>query len=111
MEIEVKQLKRASLVKVSGRVDSSNAPDLEKALKELMEQGQFRIVVDMSGLNFISSAGLRVLISAAKTCRRWNRGDVYLAALPQHIMETFELAGLTRVFKIFPDTVEAVGNL
>ncbi|MGB9593258.1 MAG: STAS domain-containing protein [Anaerolineae bacterium] len=111
MDIEVKQLKRASLVKVSGRVDSSNAPDLEKALKELMEQGHFRIVVDMSGLNFISSAGLRVLISTAKTCRRWNRGDVYLAALPPHIMETFELAGLTRVFKIFPDAVEAVGNL
>ncbi len=107
MEIEVKQLKRASLVKVSGRVDSSN----EKALKELMEQGQFRIVVDMSGLNFISSAGLRVLISTAKTCRRWNRGDVYLAALPKPIMDTFELAGLTRVFKIFPDVVEAVGNL
>ncbi len=111
MEIEVKQLKRASLVKVSGRVDSSNAPDLEKALKELMEQGQFRVVVDMSGLNFISSAGLRVLISTAKTCRRWNRGDVYLAALPKPIMDTFELAGLTRVFKIFPDVVEAVGNL
>lgn len=111
MDIETKQLKRASLVKVSGRVDSSNAPDLEKALQELMEQGQFRIVVDMSGLNFISSAGLRVLISTAKTCRRWNRGDVYLAALPQPIMETFELAGLTRVFKIFPDVVEAVGNL
>lgn len=111
MDIETKQLKRTSLVKVSGRVDSSNAPDLEKALQELMEQGQFRIVVDMSGLNFISSAGLRVLISTAKTCRRWNRGDVYLAALPQPIMETFELAGLTRVFKIFPDVVEAVGNL
>lgn len=111
MDIETKQLKRASLVKVSGRVDSSNAPDLEKALHELMEQGQFRIVVDMSGLNFISSAGLRVLISTAKTCRRWNRGDVYLAALPQPIMETFELAGLTRVFRIFPDVVEAVGNL
>lgn len=111
MDIETKQLKRASLVKVSGRVDSSNAPDLEKALQELMEQGQFRIVVDMSGLNFISSAGLRVLISTAKTCRRWNRGDVYLAALPQPIMETFELAGLTRVFKVFPDVVEAVGNL
>lgn len=111
MDIETKQLKRASLVKVSGRVDSSNAPDLEKGLQELMEQGQFRIVVDMSGLDFISSAGLRVLISTAKTCRRWNRGDVYLAALPQPIMETFELAGLTRVFKIFPDVVEAVGNL
>ncbi len=63
MEIETKSLKRADVVKVSGRVDSSTAPDLEKVLKGLMEQGNFRIVVDMSDLKFISSAGLRVLIS------------------------------------------------
>jgi len=111
MEIETKSLKRADVVKVSGRVDSSTAPDLEKVLKELMEQGNFRIVVDMSDLKFISSAGLRVLISTAKTCRRWNRGDVFLAALPKEIQGAFELAGLTRVFKIFPDAVDAVGNL
>lgn len=110
MEIEVKNLKRANVVKVGGRVDSSTAPDMEKALKELIEEGHFRIVMDMTDLKFISSAGLRALISTAKACRRWNRGDLYLAALPEHILSTFELAGLTRVFKIFPDTTEAVGN-
>jgi anti-anti-sigma factor len=111
MEIETKNLKRADLVKVAGRVDSSTAPDLEKEFNGLLEQGRFRIVVDMSELKFISSSGLRVLISTAKACRRWNRGDVFLAALTPEIQSTFELAGLTRVFKIFPDTVEAVGNL
>ena len=110
MEIEVKNLKRANVVKVGGRVDSSTAPDMEKALKELIEEGHFRIVMDMTDLKFISSAGLRALISTVKACRRWNRGDLYLAALPEHILSTFELAGLTRVFKIFPDTTEAVGN-
>jgi len=110
MEIEVKNLKRANVVKVGGRVDSSTTPDLEKALNELIEGGHFRIVMDMTDLKFISSAGLRALISTVKACRRWNRGDLYLAALPEHILSTFELAGLTRVFKIFPDTTEAVGN-
>lgn len=110
MEIEVKNLKRANVVKVGGRVDSSTAPDLEKALNELIEGGHFRIVMDMTDLKFISSAGLRALISTVKACRRWNRGDLYLAALPAQIQSTLELAGLTRVFKIFPDTTEAVGN-
>lgn len=110
MDLEVKNLKRADVVKIGGRVDSSTAPDLEKALNGLMEQGRFRIVMDMADLKFISSAGLRALIATAKSCRRWNRGDLYLAALPAQIQSTLELAGLTRVFKIFPDTTEAVGN-
>lgn len=110
MEITVKELKRTTLVAVKGRVDSSTAPRLETVLNEIMDKGNYRIVVDLAELDFTSSAGIRVLITAAKTCRRWNRGDLYLAALPTHIAETFELAGLTRVFKIFPDTVEAVGN-
>ncbi len=109
MELSVKQLKRSSLLDVKGRVDSSTAPELGVVLEDIMEQGTYRIVVDMSELDFISSAGIRVLITAAKTARRWNRGDVYLAALPAHILDTFKLAGLTRVFKIFPTTVEAVG--
>lgn len=110
MELTVKQLKRSNLIEVKGRVDSSTAPQLEAVLNESMEQGNYRIVVDMSELDFISSAGIRVLITAAKTARRWNRGDLYLAALPSNIQETFKVAGLTRVFKIFPTTVEAVGN-
>lgn len=110
MEVTVKQLKRGSLIKVTGRVDSSTAPKLESVLNEVMEQGTYRIAVDMSELDFISSAGIRVLITGAKTARRWNRGDLYIAALPSHIQDTFELAGLTRVFKIFPTVVEAVGN-
>jgi anti-sigma B factor antagonist len=110
MELATKQLKRADVVHIAGRVDSSTAPALEKVLKEIMQQGRFHIVVDMENLQFISSAGLRVLISTAKATRRWNRGDLLLASLPPHIQDTFKLAGLTAVFKIFPDTVEAVGN-
>lgn len=111
MELVTKEFKRSDLVKVSGRVDSSTAPTLEKHLRDIMEKGRYRIVVDMSDLDFISSAGIRVLISAAKNARRWNRGDLYLASLPSHILDTFKLAGLTQVFKIYEDPIEAVGNL
>jgi anti-sigma B factor antagonist len=111
MEVTTQEFKRSDLVKVAGRVDSATAPEFEKALKQIMDQGRYRIVVDMSGLDFMSSAGIRVLVSAAKTARRWNRGDVYLAALPPRILDTFQLAGLTHVFKIYSDPIEAVGNL
>ena len=110
MKTESRQLKRVDLVKVSGRVDSSNAHELEKEIKGIMGRGQYRLVLDLSELSFISSGGIRVLITGAKTTRRWNRGDLRLAGLPKQIHETFELAGLTPVFRIYPSTVEAVGS-
>jgi anti-sigma B factor antagonist len=110
MRIDTKQFKRVDLLNVSGRVDSSNAHILEQHLKGIMDRGQFRIVIDLSEMQFLSSAGIRILIAGVKTARRWNRGDVRLAAVPTPIKETFELAGLTPIFRMFDTTVEAVGS-
>jgi anti-sigma B factor antagonist len=58
----------------------------------------------------MSSAGLRVLINAQKTCRRYNRGEVVLAAIPANIHSALDLAGFIPLFKIFDDTLTGVGN-
>jgi anti-sigma B factor antagonist len=110
MEIITKELKRVQLVSVSGRVDHESAPKLEQILNELIDAGQYRIVLDMGGVNYISSAGLRVLVGGRKAVRRWNRGDLRLASLQPLVRETFELVGFTRIFDIYDDTVEAVGS-
>lgn len=110
MEITTKPLKRVDLVTVSGRIDSATAPELERALKAITDGQRFRIVVDMGGMTYISSAGLRTLIAALKRCKRWNRGDLRLANMPPRIVEVFELAGLTPLFKVYLDAVEAVGS-
>jgi anti-sigma B factor antagonist len=110
MEVTHKTLKRVDLVAVSGRVDSRTAPDLEASFRAINDAGRFRIVVDMTGLEFLSSAGLRVLISVLKNCRRYNRGDVRLASLPERIDDVLKLAGIDVLFKIYPDATEAVGS-
>lgn len=112
MEIEINstQLKRCDLVKLSGHIDGSVAPQVEEALKKITDAGRFRIVLDMSGVTYVSSAFLRVLIKYLKMCKRWNRGDVRLAALPPRIAGVFDLAGLTPIFKIFGDPTLAVGS-
>ncbi len=58
MEISQKQYKHCNLVKITGRVDSLTAPILAEALKSIMEFGKYKIVIDCTGLEFISSAGL-----------------------------------------------------
>jgi anti-sigma B factor antagonist len=110
MKITTKQLKRVDVVKVSGRIDSSTAPDLDKALRSIMDAGRYRICMDLEDLEYISSGGIKVLISTLKTCKRWNRGDLRLANMPPYITDVFELAGLTPLFQIYSDTIEAVGS-
>jgi len=109
MEITLQQFKRCDVVRVKGRVDSMTAPQLAQALHGIIEEGRFRIVVDMSEVEFVSSAGLRVLLEAQKTCKRWNRGEVVLAALSPTVREAFELTGFTRLFTIYDDVLSAVG--
>jgi len=110
MEIVHDELKRCDIIKLKERVDSSTSPKFAEIANEIVENGRFRIVIDMEEVDFISSAGLRVLIGTQKTCKRYNRGEVVLASVPETIMASLELAGFTPLFKIFKDAVAAVGN-
>jgi len=110
MEVKHTVLKHCDLVKVTGRVDSSTAPGLDQALKAIIDEGRFRVVLDLSGVEFLGSAGLRAIVSAYKTCRRWNRGDVRLAELPPRVQGVLDLAGITPLVKIYPEVVLAVGS-
>jgi anti-sigma B factor antagonist len=110
MEVTTTQYKRCDVVAASGRVDSQTAPRLEAALQEIMDAGRYNIVFDMSDVDFVSSAGLRVMIAVQKTCKKWNRGELVLANVPQRIHETLDLAGFVPLFDIYDDMVEAVGS-
>ncbi|HOG46844.1 MAG TPA: STAS domain-containing protein [Anaerolineae bacterium] len=110
MEVTSRQLKRVDLVKVNGRVDSATAPQLEAALQGITAQERFHIVIDMQDLEYLSSAGLRVLVSTLKLVRRWNRGDLRLANVPPRISEVLDLAGLNVLFQSFDNTTDAVGS-
>jgi anti-sigma B factor antagonist len=110
MEITTTQLKRCDLVKATGRIDSNTAPQLAAALKAINDAGRFKIVFDMSGVEFISSAGLRAMIDTQKTCKRWNRGQMVLAGVSPRIHEAMELVGFIPLFVFFEDAAEAVGT-
>ena len=110
MEVITKEFKRCDLVKAVGRIDSNTAPRLAEAFAAINEADHYRIVFDMSDVDFISSAGLRVLINTQKTCKRWNRGELVLACVPERVHAALELAGFVPLFKFYEDVVEAVGG-
>ena len=110
IKITTKELKRVDVVKVTGRVDSNTAPQLENALNRIINAGRFRIVVDLNETEYMSSAALRTLLSALKQVHRWNRGDLRLTNMPEKIKKAFDLAGFLELFQVFDDEVEAVGS-
>jgi anti-sigma B factor antagonist len=111
MEINTTHYKHSDLVKVTGRVDSFTAPKVAEVMESITEAGRYKIAFDMSELEYMSSAGLRVLISTQKTCKRYNRGEVVLACVPQRIYDALDLAGFIPLFKFYDDVTAAVGNL
>jgi anti-sigma B factor antagonist len=111
MEIIVRELKSVDVVKVSGRVDSSTAPKLDQTLKGLVENGRFKLVLDLSGVEYMSSAGLRAMVSCFREVKKGIRmGDLRLTNPSERVAEVLDLAGLDEVFQIFDDLVGAVGS-
>jgi anti-sigma B factor antagonist len=110
MELTTLQYKRCDVVKADGRVDGSTAPRLEEAFNALTENGRYKIVFDMSDVNFMSSAGWWVLIRAQKTCKRYKRGEVILACVDEKVRGSLELVGMGSYFQIFDDLTAAVGS-
>lgn len=115
MEISQRRLNRVDILTITGRVDAATAPRLKEALDAVCSAGRYQIVLDLAGMEYISSPGLRVLIEARKRVRDWKitnieGGDIRIANMPPRIKEVFDLTGFTALFEIFDDTVAAVGS-
>jgi len=110
MEVTTTKYKHCDLVKVSGRIDSATAPKLAETIDAIMNDGRYKIIMDMSGVEYMSSAGLRVLVGTQKTCKRYNRGELVLALVPPRILEALDLVGFIKLFKFFDNTQDAIGS-
>ena len=89
----------------SGELDAHTAPDFEAALQACLDDGDARLVVDGSDLDYVSSAGLGVFMAFVEPARLAG-GDLKIAALPDRVFEVFDLLGFPTVFDM-ETTVEA----
>jgi len=93
-----------------GRLDSITAPAFEALVRGRLADGQRRIVVDLEGLDYISSAGLRILLVAAKTLKA-ARGQIALCRAQGTVMEVLRISAFDRIFTILPSLEQAVAQL
>ena len=108
MEIITKQLGDIHTVVLKGRFDSMTAHSVEEKLNSMLESSHFKMIVDLTGVDYISSAGLRVLLSATKRARQEKDGDLRLASIQTQVRQVFDMAGFTQFYKVYDSEEKAV---
>ena len=102
----------SALVRADGRIDESSAEAFERALMSAVAQAPHAVAVDMSGVEHISSAGLRALMNALRLARAQHKRFV-LAALAPGLQEVLKIGRFHQMFDIYPavrDALEAVSS-
>ena len=97
MEINKKQEGKDLLISVSGRLDTTTAPELEETIKDSID-GVESLTIDLTDLEYISSAGLRVLLAAQKIMNK--QGDMKVTGVGEVVMEIFEVTGFSDILTI-----------
>ena len=97
MTIEIKKTETETIIEVVGRLDTITAPALDKTINEDIGDAK-NLVLDVKGVEYISSAGLRVLLSAQKKMQKI--GNMKLINVCQEVMEVFEMTGFADILII-----------
>ena len=107
MQITLKEEKGIHIFSLDGRFDAHSAGDVEKELNLAISKGARKLLLDMDSVEYMSSAGLRILLAVAKKLKK-EEGDIKLCSLKPYVKEVFDIAGFTQIFKIYNTTEEAI---
>lgn len=110
MEIYLEHSKDVAIVTLKGRLNVSTTAELEQTFNGLFKDGKTKVLVECVELEYISSAGLRVLLAAAKQFKKVS-GEIALAGLSQNVKQVFEISGFTSIFPIYATREEALANM
>ncbi len=110
MEIQTRKEKVAVVVSVKGRMDAVTAPEFDKHVVDLISRGEKTFLVNLSELDYISSAGLRSILALAKKLKE-RAGKIVVAGLKGPVEEVFKISGFQSMFKIFDSEESALREI
>jgi anti-sigma B factor antagonist len=95
-----------SILRLQGFLDAHTAPKFEKAIQQLLSENRFNLIISMTELNYISSAGLGVFMGFIEEIRK-NEGDIKLSNMTPKVFKVFDLLGFPALYDIFGEESEA----
>jgi anti-sigma B factor antagonist len=107
MNISSREVGDAIVVMVEGNLDTNTSPDAQNYLDQLVNSGSQKILISFESTNYVSSAGLRVVLATAKLLSK-NGGDLRLCSLSSTVHDVFEISGFTTILNVFDSEKEAL---
>ena len=109
MEIAARTQNDVTLVTLAGSFDSNSSPTAQQALDGILANGARKVVIDFSGVDYVSSAGLRVMLAMAK--RLSGGGALRLFGLNETVREVFDISGFSTILAVFVTEAEALEGI
>lgn len=110
LKIQSEKKGTATVIKLSGQIDASTAPNLSAELKKQVAGGNAKLVCDMAGVDYISSAGIGTLLAGLKDAKS-GKGDLRLAGLTSEVKDVFDLLKFSALFSMTGSVPEALEGL
>ncbi len=107
MQISVKTTNEVKVLAFEGSLDTGTSPDVQQQLTRLIEEGETKILVNLEKLDYISSAGLRVLLVVAKQLKKTD-GELRICSLNEVVKEVFDISGFDMILPISTSESEAL---
>lgn len=107
MQIDIKEVDGIKIVNFTGNLDTNTAPEAESQINGLLENGASKILVNFENLNYISSAGLRVLLATAKKMLATG-GSLKVCSLNNTVQEVFDISGFNTILSLAANEADAL---
>lgn len=109
MDIKDRQVGSVTVISLTGSIDAMTAPAITEFIQGQIAKGNVRLVADFSGVDYTSSAGLRVMLGGIKETRAQS-GDLRLAGVQADVLKVLTLSGFTNILKLFNNVDLAVAS-
>ena len=110
LQIEVGEVEDKVILAIEGRLDAASSPVLEKKLNDLLEENRKKIILDFSNVEYLSSAGIRLLLAFTKKLKA-QEGNLVIFSIGEDIMEIIKMAGFESILNIYATQEQALQNI
>ena len=107
LHIELEEIEQRVILRIDGRLDAASAPILERKINSLITEDHSFLILDLSRVDYLSSAGMRVLLSTTKKLKV-QEGELVIFGVNEDVMEVIKMAGFDKILRIFSSEKEAV---
>lgn len=95
------------VLRIKGRLDAVSTPDAEKRVLEYIKKGDIKLLMDFSGVDYISSAGMRLLLATTKQLK-FLSGHLVVCSMTTNVMDVFKLSGFDHILDLTVSEEEAL---